>query len=117
MFLILRNNKLVNIKPEIDYAGQMIPLRLGYFLHEITNDEFVQIENIKDNKYVTVDGQSFSISNNLIFTDKKIAEINFLKLKMREMSENSYAYFMPESYLSFINEFSILLDEYPEFFI
>ena len=41
----------------------------------------------------------------------------FLKLKIKEMQNNSFNFFMPNSYKVYVDNYNKLVDDYPEYLI
>lgn len=115
MIYIIYNPKIYNISPEIDYGGGItMQFKKGYFLFD-ENDTSSSFYT--SGEMIYIDGDDFSIDKNLIFNNKVRAEIRFLQLKLIEMKESSFDFFLPKTFSKHLNRFESLMTDYPEWTI
>jgi len=117
MLYILKSDKTYTIKPESGYGnGSGIQFKRGLFLFDTENTK----ENYyirKDSNRIEIDSDLFNIKENLIFNNKIQAEIVFMKMKIVEMQNNGFNFFMPTTFEKFKNEYDQLIQKYPEYAI
>lgn len=112
MHYILYNQSTKNLKPEIDYGnGITMPFKIGYILLDAnTNHNY----NFTNDSYI-IDGIKHSLNKENIYNNGILAEIRFLQLKLKELKESSFDYFMPLSFKTFQDRYDELIEQYPEY--
>lgn len=113
MYYILNSTQTYNKTPEIDYApGITMQFKKGFFVfdtehtHEsyFETDKILQLSDIK-----------YKIHEK--FSNKIKAEAYFLKLKIDELTNNSFSFFMPQSFKMYTDRFNQLHINHPEYLI
>jgi len=117
MIYILKNDKSYTINPENGYGnGTGMQFKRGLFLFDTENTK----ENYyirKDSNSIEIDADLFKTKENLIFNNKTQAEIVFMKMKIIEMQNNGFNFFMNNTFEKFKNEYDQLIQKYPEYAI
>lgn len=113
MFYILKSEQTYNKTPEITYAdGVTMQFKKGYYIFdtETANEHFYD-----DGKQISISGQKHTIYDKM--DNRYKIEASFLKLKIKEMNNNSFNFFMPTSYKKYVDNYNKLIEDYPEYLI
>ena len=112
MFYILKSDKTYNVTPEQSYNGLTMQFRRGFFIFDTDETDELHWEH---NGQIEIGGERFhiydSMKNNL-----KI-QARFLKLKLEEMENNGFSFYMPTTYNTYKSNFNKLIEDYPEYLI
>jgi len=119
MIYILNDIRTHNFKPEIEYGmGITLPFKKGYFLYDTDKEDKQYSQSwIRGDGNIIIEGTAFNIKKNLTFDNPKKAEIIFLLLKIDELKESSFDFFMPLSFKKYVTKFNTLKAIYPEYII
>ncbi len=113
MFYILKSEHTYNKSPEISYgSGTTMQFKRGYFIFdtENTNERYWEQDT-----QLEVNGVKYHIYEKMEH-EIKIQAV-FLKLKIEEMNNNSFNFFMPSSYKFYVDNYNKLANDYPEYLI
>lgn len=114
MFYILKSDDVLNLKPEIEYSkGITLQFKKGLFIFNDEKDKqkifAAEFGLITDKR-----GERFRVHDSLTFSNEIKAEIVFLKLKIKELEDNSFSFYMPKEFDKYVVRFNELITEYPE---
>jgi len=113
LYYILNSNQTYNKSPEISYApGVTMQFKRGYFIFDT---EHTTESHFETNGTLQVSGERHRIHEKI--PNKIKAEALFLKLKIAELRNNSYSYFMPTSFKLFTDRFEQIHIDHPEYLI
>ena len=116
MFYILKDNSAISLLPEIETysSGTSIQFKKGFYIFDSENPKYSYYEN-KDTNQIEMDGERLKIYEK----SKNKEKINALycRLKLQELEENGYNYYMPKSFGKLSTEFKAIIDKYPEYVI
>ena len=88
----------------------------GWFLFDTDNTDKNYWEN-KDSNQIDIDSTRYSTQSHLIQSNRTKAEIMFYQLKLDEMKDNGFEFFMPFTFKRYKEETKRLIAEYPEYTI
>ena len=116
MFYILKDDSSISLLPEIETysSGTSIQFKKGFYIFDSENPKYGFYEN-KALQCLEIDGDRLKIYEK----SENQAKINALycRLKLQELEENGYNYFMPKSFGKLSTEFKTIIDKYPEYVI
>lgn len=113
-FYILFNNKTYSRLPENSFSGTSITFKKGWFIFDTSENN---VNFYISEKYIEINHERFNINKSLIFSNKIKAEIEYLKLKIKESEENGYAFYMPTDFKKLQTNLKELSLKYPEYIL
>lgn len=118
MIYLLFNNKTQNFKPEIDYGdGHNMAFKKGWFML----DEDKQTGKISfwkvDGATMMIDGDPYTIRQEYVFKHPIRAELVYLRLKIGEMKNSSFDFFMPLTFAKIQARYDELRENHPEYLL
>ena len=115
MIYLFFNNKTQNYKPEINYGdGHNLAFKKGWFLFDEEKQHRVSFWKV-DGTTMMIDGDPYIIKQEYVYKHPIKAEIAFLRLKIIEMKNSSFDFFMPITYAATMNRFNELKENHPEY--
>lgn len=115
MIFLFFSNKTYNVSPETGYGGgHTMAFKKGWFMFDEDNAGEVSHWKV-DGVNMIVDGENYQIKPEYTFKHPIKAELAFLRLKMLEMKNSSFDFFMPRAFEKIQNRYNELREKHPEY--
>lgn len=116
MIYLFFNNKTQNYSPEIDYGGgQTLSFKKGWFIFDESKEQGQVSFYMVDGTTMVIDSDPYIIRPEYTFKNPIRAELIFLKLKLCEMKNSSFDFFMPLTFSTTQKRFDELKEKHPEY--
>lgn len=121
MIYLFFNNKTQTFKPEITYGdGYNLTFKKGWFMFDENKQNSIpgKLSFYKlDGKTIIIDGEPYTIHKEYTFKNPIRAEIVFLGLKLNEMKNSSFDFFLPQTFTTTQKRYDELIENHPEYVI
>ena len=116
MIYLFFNNKTHNVTPETGYGnGHTMAFKKGWFILDEEKDNSKRTFWKIDGNNMIIDGDNYQIKPEYTFKHPIKAEIAFLRLKMIEMKNSSFDFFMPKTFEKYQSRYNELRGNHPEY--
>ena len=116
MIYLFFNNKTHNFSPEINYGGGgTLAFKKGWFIFDETKEQGKVSFWKVDGTTMIIDSDPYTIRSEYTFKNPIRAELVFLRLKLGELKNSSFDFFLPKTYADFQKRFDDLKEKYPEY--
>lgn len=116
MIYLFYNNKTFNFSPEIDYGGgSTLAFKKGWFMFDETKEQGKVSFWKVDGATMMIDSDPYPIRSEYTFKHPIKAELVFLRLKLNDLKNSSFDFFLPKTYVKLQKRYDELRENHPEY--